>query len=317
MQPEVDLDFPREWFEFADPDNPEHWIRADLTWLCSHWTCVFGTPACAGIVAGRPDDGCCTHGAYLSDADDRQITEAAVRRYFAGRADVTSFTVAEHVMAALHAGGDQRFEFIPPPTTAGFLATARATAPQPVLSVRCLARYVELNGLRFVLVYGDDDSENVRVEATRRDFVANVSHELKTPVASIRLIAEVLGSDEVRPAKQHEYFALLAGEAARLSMLIENVLDLGRIERGERAYDLRRCDVGEVVREAAMLFVPIAQRGEHVGPHGRVPADVLVQPFRLDLQLEADPLHCASLDRNHETFQDSYCRVASPAGSRG
>ena len=59
--------------------------------------------------------------------------------------------VAEHVMAVLHSGGDQRFEFIPP-HDGRFLATARATAPQPVLSVRCLARYVELNGLRFVLV---------------------------------------------------------------------------------------------------------------------------------------------------------------------
>ncbi|GED99009.1 hypothetical protein [Gordonia crocea] len=72
MQPEVSLDFPREWYEFADPADPAHWVRADLTWLCSHWTCVFGTPACPGIVEGRPDDGCCTHGAYLSDADDRQ-----------------------------------------------------------------------------------------------------------------------------------------------------------------------------------------------------------------------------------------------------
>jgi K+-sensing histidine kinase KdpD len=42
---------------------------------------------------------------------------------------------------------------------------------------------------------------------------------------------------------------MLAGEAGRLSMLIENVLDLGRVERGERAYDLRRLDVGELVRE--------------------------------------------------------------------
>nr|WP_245548382.1 hypothetical protein [Gordonia araii] len=84
MQPEVDLDFPREWYEFADPDNPEHWIRADLTWLCSHWTCVFGTPACAGIIEGRPNDGCCTHGAYLSDADDRERLEHGVALLEAG-----------------------------------------------------------------------------------------------------------------------------------------------------------------------------------------------------------------------------------------
>ncbi len=69
--PEVDLDFPREWYEFTDPANDEHVIRADLTWLLSHWTCVFGTPACRGILDGRDDDGCCSHGAYLSDADDR------------------------------------------------------------------------------------------------------------------------------------------------------------------------------------------------------------------------------------------------------
>lgn len=75
---EVDLDFPREWVEFYDPDNPEHLIAADLTWLLSRWTCVFGTAACRGIVAGRPDDGCCSHGAFLCDDDDRANLDDAV-----------------------------------------------------------------------------------------------------------------------------------------------------------------------------------------------------------------------------------------------
>ena len=69
--PEVPLDFPREWYEFFDPADPEHLISVDLTWLLSRWSCVFGTPACQGIIAERPDDGCCTHGAYLTDEDDR------------------------------------------------------------------------------------------------------------------------------------------------------------------------------------------------------------------------------------------------------
>ncbi len=68
--PEVALDFAREWVEFIDPDNAEHLIAADMTWLLSHWTCVFGTPACQGIIAGRPDDGCCSHGAFFSDEED-------------------------------------------------------------------------------------------------------------------------------------------------------------------------------------------------------------------------------------------------------
>lgn len=76
--PEVELDFPREWLQFVDPANSEHVIKADLTWLLSRWTCVFGTPACQGTVAGRPDDGCCSHGAFLSDDDDRNRLAAAV-----------------------------------------------------------------------------------------------------------------------------------------------------------------------------------------------------------------------------------------------
>jgi len=74
---EVSLDFPREWIEFADPDNAEHLIRADLTWLCSRWTCIFGR-GCHGVVEGRPDDGCCSHGAFFSDdADLRRVKKHA------------------------------------------------------------------------------------------------------------------------------------------------------------------------------------------------------------------------------------------------
>ncbi|MBW0275569.1 hypothetical protein ATM97_29655 [Nocardia sp. MH4] len=77
--PEVELDFPREWIEFTDPANDEHQIVADLTWLLSRWSCVFGTPACQGIIADRPDDGCCSHGAFLADKDDRKRLAGAVK----------------------------------------------------------------------------------------------------------------------------------------------------------------------------------------------------------------------------------------------
>jgi hypothetical protein len=74
--PEVPLDFAREWIEFPDPADPEHVVRADLTWLASAWTCIFGR-GCAGVVEGRPDDGCCSHGAYFTDDDDRnRVTDA-------------------------------------------------------------------------------------------------------------------------------------------------------------------------------------------------------------------------------------------------
>jgi two-component system phosphate regulon sensor histidine kinase PhoR len=94
----------------------------------------------------------------------------------------------------------------------------------------------------------------------RAEFLTVVTHELKTPLAAIRLLAEMLVEDRVPAGRQSEYYGLLAGEAARLTMLIENVLDLGRMERGERAYDLRPCDLLQVVGEAAALFTPLCQR---------------------------------------------------------
>lgn len=74
--PEVPLDFPREWFEFADPADPDNVFRCDVTWLLSRWTCVFGA-GCHGIVAGRAHDGCCSHGAFYSDRADEQRVRAA------------------------------------------------------------------------------------------------------------------------------------------------------------------------------------------------------------------------------------------------
>ena len=77
--PEVPLDFPRAWVEFPDPDNSEQVFRADLTWLCSRWRCIWGS-GCQGIHAGRPADGCCTLGAHYSDAADEKRVKEAARR---------------------------------------------------------------------------------------------------------------------------------------------------------------------------------------------------------------------------------------------
>jgi hypothetical protein len=74
---EVPPDFAREWIEFLDPADPGHLVRGDLTWLASAWTCVFGR-GCAGVVEGRPDDGCCSHGAFFADEDDLSRVTRAV-----------------------------------------------------------------------------------------------------------------------------------------------------------------------------------------------------------------------------------------------
>jgi hypothetical protein len=76
---EVALDFPRAWVEFADPADPSVVVRADVTWLTSSWTCIFGR-GCPGIVASRPDDGCCVFGAHFTDSDDEARVTAAAQR---------------------------------------------------------------------------------------------------------------------------------------------------------------------------------------------------------------------------------------------
>jgi len=76
---EVDLDFAREWVEFVDPADPLGVVRADLTWLLSSWTCVYGR-GCEGVVEGRADDGCCSHGAFYADEDAQRRIEGSSSR---------------------------------------------------------------------------------------------------------------------------------------------------------------------------------------------------------------------------------------------
>ena len=64
------------WSSSTRP-TPSTSVRADLTWLTSAWTCIFGR-GCAGVVEGRPDDGCCSHGAFFTDDDDLSRVTAAV-----------------------------------------------------------------------------------------------------------------------------------------------------------------------------------------------------------------------------------------------
>ena len=58
--------------------TPDHLVRADLTWLLSRWTCIFGE-GCHGIIEGRASDGCCSHGAFFTDDDDEKRVRAAAK----------------------------------------------------------------------------------------------------------------------------------------------------------------------------------------------------------------------------------------------
>ncbi len=99
---ELPLGGARHWVEFPDPegptDDPAVVYRADLTWLTSNWTCIFGT-GCQGIYADRPDDGCCTLGAHFADDADRRRTQRMARQLSSAQWQLRSTGRAEGVVA--------------------------------------------------------------------------------------------------------------------------------------------------------------------------------------------------------------------------
>jgi signal transduction histidine kinase len=103
----------------------------------------------------------------------------------------------------------------------------------------------------------------LKLTRLKSDFVANVSHELKTPLALIRLFAETLELGRVTNAeKARQYHRIINKESRRLTQLINNILDFSRIEAGRKEYRFQRGEVGAVVRDVIDAYrFPIEQQG--------------------------------------------------------
>jgi two-component system phosphate regulon sensor histidine kinase PhoR len=111
-----------------------------------------------------------------------------------------------------------------------------------------------------VLLLMRDVTEARRAEATRRDFVANASHELRTPIAAIRAAAETLLSGAVDdPAAARGFIEIVARHAERLARLTQDLLDLSRIESRQLRLEAAPVDVAAVARQAFELLAESAQ----------------------------------------------------------
>jgi signal transduction histidine kinase len=104
------------------------------------------------------------------------------------------------------------------------------------------------------------ESEMARLKS---DFVANVSHDLKTPLSLIRMFAETLELDRVPDERtRREYYGVITRESERLTRLIDNVLDFSRIEGGRQRYDIFPNAVEPLIQDVLDAFrYPLAQRG--------------------------------------------------------
>jgi signal transduction histidine kinase len=122
-----------------------------------------------------------------------------------------------------------------------------------------------------------DVRRQVRLAQQKTDFVSNVSHELKTPLTSIRMFADLLAEKRVPDEeRQATYLRIIAAEAARLTRLINNVLDFARLERGAPPGEHRACDLVEAVRDVV----------ETCGPH----LEAAGISFRSEIEAESLPI---------------------------
>ncbi|BCO37845.1 two-component sensor histidine kinase [Mycobacterium heckeshornense] len=127
----------------------------------------------------------------------------------------------------------------------------KRTAPgRSGLSVHGIARLLSEEDRRFAVVFVYDQSEYARMEATRRDFVANVSHELKTPVGAMAVLAEALLASADDPETVRRFAEKVLVEANRLGDMVGELIELSRLQGAERLPDLSDVDVDTVVAEA-------------------------------------------------------------------
>lgn len=152
--------------------------------------------------------------------------------------DDRAWRAAQHTLTT---GEDVEVDLSPP---------RRPATGRSGLSVRGHVRPLSDQDPRFAVIYLDDQSEQARMEASRRDFVANVSHELKTPVAAMGVLAEALLESADDPETVQRFGEKILTESRRLANMVGELIELSRLQGAEPLPELAAVDVDSVVSEA-------------------------------------------------------------------
>lgn len=130
------------------------------------------------------------------------------------------------------------------------LTMSRRSTGNRVSNVQALVKPLTLVDNYFIIVYGTDESENVRMESARRDFVANVSHELKTPVGGMSLLAEALLQDPDDPEMVTYFGEKLVKESQRMANMISELISLSKLQGAEALPEMVPVKVDDIIDEA-------------------------------------------------------------------
>jgi two-component system, OmpR family, sensor histidine kinase SenX3 len=182
--------------------------------------------------------------AVVLDSDDRVLRASAAARTF-GLVRGDQLMVGELVALArqVRRDGEIREGEI---EVSGSAFGGRRTS----FAVRVAPLGSSVGGGGLVLLLAEDQTESRRVEEVRRDFVANISHELKTPVGALALLAETMEDAADDPEAVRRFAGRMRQEASRLTYLVQDLITLSRIQAAEPIPDPRPVDVVAVVAEA-------------------------------------------------------------------
>ncbi|MEC5152386.1 ATP-binding protein [Cryobacterium sp. GrIS_2_6] len=116
-------------------------------------------------------------------------------------------------------------------------------------SMRVRVRLATL-GARYVLLLAEDRTEAFRLDEVRRDFVANISHELKTPIAAVGLLAEALNQAADEPVQVRRFASRLTTESGRLTRLTQEIIELSRLQAQDSLSEPEDLPIDDVVAAA-------------------------------------------------------------------
>ncbi|KQM59046.1 sensor histidine kinase [Agreia sp. Leaf210] len=124
-----------------------------------------------------------------------------------------------------------------------------ARGPFGDASMHFLVRVARL-GSRYILLLAEDHSETFRLDEVRRDFIANISHELKTPIGAIALLSEALDPAADDPEQVRRFAKRLHTEAARLTRITQEIIELSRLQAADTLLSAELLDVDHLIASA-------------------------------------------------------------------
>ena len=149
-----------------------------------------------------------------------------------------------------------------------------ARGPYSDTTMRLAVRVARL-GTRFVLLLADDRTEAHRLDEVRRDFIANISHELKTPIASVSLLAEALDQAADEPEQVRRFADRLSVESTRLAHITGEVIELSRLQARDALRRDELLDIDRIVAAAVdQNRVVAAAKGVEVAVRAKSGAEV-------------------------------------------